>query len=125
KRAARRPLAADLYGPVARGGEGRWNGRCTIPPGRLDLGLGEEDRAGQVGAPEVRAPKVGTQEVRAAQIGAVEVGPDQVRPSQAGAMEVGAGESCPYQIGSPAILGPSGNPGAHLVAHPVQEHPDL
>jgi len=78
-------------GPVRRAGERRWQPGAGIALGRVELGLGEEQAAGEVGAPQVGASEVGSREVGQAEVGAGEVGADEAGPAQIGALEIGAG----------------------------------
>jgi len=69
----------------------RWGeARRAVAAGRVELGLGEEQGPGQVGAAQVRAAQVGSGEIRAAQVGSAEISPDQVGTAQAGPPQVPA-----------------------------------
>lgn len=51
----------------------------SVAPGGVDLGLGEEQAAAQVGAGEVGVAQVGTGQVGPAQVGIPQVGAEQER----------------------------------------------
>ena len=83
-----------------------------IAPRGIELGLDEEDAAGQVGAGQVGAAQVGTGEVGAAQVGAAQVGGDQAGTAEAGAAQVGTAQAGPGQVGARVV-------GARLRAGPA------
>ena len=83
-----------------RAGERRRQPRAGIAFGRVELGLGDEQGLGEVGAPEVGAPEIGSGEVGQGEVGAPEVGADEAGPAQAGALKVGTGQACADQVGA-------------------------
>ncbi len=106
------------------GQRNRDHGR-RIPARRRHLGLGEEQGAAEVRTAQVGAPEIGAQQVRAPEVGAAQVGADEVRapqarPAQRGTPQVGAD-----QVRVPPVDPALRPAGPHLLAHPLQQHPDL
>ena len=84
---------ADRELPVRRPAQRPGQPGAEVAPGRVELGLDQEQAAAQVRAAQVGAAQVRPGQVRAAQVDTAQVRPDQVRPAQ-----VGAGQVRPPQV---------------------------
>lgn len=68
-------------GPVSRSlPRGRHHGP-GITPGGMELGLGEEQRVGEIGSTQIHAPEIGPEQVGTAKISAPKVGADEAGPT--------------------------------------------
>jgi len=82
---------------VRRSGNRIRQSGVAVTAGRIELRLGQEQAAGQVGSRKIGAAQIGTDDVgppqiRAAQIGADQQGSAQVRTAQVGPAQLGADE---------------------------------
>src|ERR1022692_1822137 len=89
--------------PVRRADQRRRQSGASIPLRRVDLGLGEEDRPGKVGAAEVSAAQVRAGEIGGSQVRAGQVSADQAGAAQVGAAEVGAAEILSEQVSASEV----------------------
>jgi len=84
--------------------ERRWQLRCGVTPGRIQLGLDEKETRGKVGSSQVGISEVGPDQVGHPQVSASQVSPNEVCPSQVGSSQVSAFEFGPDQVGSSVVL---------------------
>ncbi len=70
----------------------------------VDLGLGEEQRAGQVGAAQIGVAEIRSDQVGLAEIRVPEVRADQVGAAEVGLLQIGFAEACPDEVGAAALL---------------------
>ena len=99
-----------------------WQDGGGAPPGRVELGLGEEQRGGEVGAGQVGVAEVGAEEVGAVEDGVPQVGGDQHRAAQVGADQVVGPEVLADQV-VPGVRRPvAADRAAHLAQGLADQH---
>src|SRR3954470_1603737 len=76
----------------------------TVASRGVDLRLGEEQRARQVGAAQIGVPQVRTDQVRLPEVSISEVGADQVSTAQVGLGQIRATQACADEIRAAAFL---------------------
>ncbi len=89
--------------PVGRAGERRGQAGFLIAVRGIELGLGEKDAPGEVGAAQVGASEVGSGEVGRAQVSAGQVGTDEAGAAQAGPGQVGAAQVLSGEVGASEV----------------------
>ncbi|GAB1694266.1 hypothetical protein KRM28CT15_60690 [Krasilnikovia sp. M28-CT-15] len=94
-----------------------------VSPGRVELCRGDEQRARQVGAAQIRPTQVSTGEVGRPQVGAAQVGTDEQGTAQIRPAQVGSGQPTADQVGA-AVVGAPPQPGPGRFAGPLQQRVD-
>ena len=108
---------------MRRAGKRRRQPGAAVAPRRIELGLGQEDAPGQVGAAQVGAPEVRSGQVSGGQVAAPQISPGEVRAPEAGAAQAGAAQVLSDEVGAPEIscLAPGSGSGPRQLAGPQEQ----